>query len=421
MIPLQYRIHTGRRLNLKNPQRFTEKLQLYKLKYRNPLMLRCTDKYEVRNVVAEMGFGDILIPLVGIYDSTDAIDFESLPLQFVAKTTDGGGGNQVLICRDRRDLDANTFYSTLDGWLKAPKARNAGREWAYENNYPRRIVIEEFISDGKNKDIPDYKFFCFDGEPMYCQVIGNRSTDETIDFYDMEWRHMEFRGLNKACNNADSELPEPWNFDGMKALASKLAAGFPFVRVDLYNTGENIYFGELTFYPASGLGHFTPDCWDNKIGSLMNVPENQLSKIGGGKWLIDRCVCSRVEAESLIDYKFFCFNGKVKMIYVITGRTLGKGAELGIYTPDLEKMDVRRNDELIPTEQVTMPANFDKMTAIAQALSAPFPHVRVDLYNVQGKIYFGELTFYDGSGYMSFTPDSFDFDLGAMWANVTSV
>lgn len=100
---------------------------------------------------------------------------------------------------------------------------------------------------------------------------------------------------------------------------------------------------------------------------------------------------------------------------------MGKGAELGIYTPDLEKMDVRRNDELIPTEQVTMPANFDKMTAIAQALSAPFPHVRVDLYNVQGKIYFGELTFYDGSGYMSFTPDSFDFDLGAMWANVTSV
>ena len=92
---------------------------------------------------------------------------------------------------------------------------------------------------------------------------------------------MEFRGLNKACNNADSELPEPWNFDGMKALASKLAAGFPFVRVDLYNTGENIYFGELTFYPASGLGHFTPDCWDNKIGSLMNVTENQLSKMGG--------------------------------------------------------------------------------------------------------------------------------------------
>ena len=100
---------------------------------------------------------------------------------------------------------------------------------------------------------------------------------------------------------------------------------------------------------------------------------------------------------------------------------MGKGAELGIYTPDLEKMDVRRNDELIPTEQLTKPANFDKMTAIAQALSAPFPHVRVDLYNVQGKIYFGELTFYDGSGYMSFTPDSFDFDLGAMWANVTSV
>ena len=110
MIPLQYRIHTGRRLNLKNPQRFTEKLQLYKLKYRNPLMLRCTDKYEVRSVVKEMGLADILIPLIGVYDSAEAIDFEKLPMQIVAKTTDGGGGHQVFICRDKRELGKNEFF-----------------------------------------------------------------------------------------------------------------------------------------------------------------------------------------------------------------------------------------------------------------------------------------------------------------------
>ena len=114
MIPLQYRRHTGRRLNLKNPQRFTEKLQLYKLKYRNPLMLRCTDKYEVRSVVKEMGLADILIPLIGVYDSAEAIDFEKLPMQFVAKTTDGGGGNQVFICRDKRELDKNEFFSKVN-------------------------------------------------------------------------------------------------------------------------------------------------------------------------------------------------------------------------------------------------------------------------------------------------------------------
>lgn len=109
MVPLQYKIHTGRRLNLKNPQRFTEKLQLYKLKYRNPLMLRCTDKYEVRSVVNEMGLVDILIPLIGVYDSSESIEFESLPQQFVAKTTDGGGGNQIFICRDKREVDTDVF------------------------------------------------------------------------------------------------------------------------------------------------------------------------------------------------------------------------------------------------------------------------------------------------------------------------
>lgn len=244
-------------------------------------MLRCTDKYEVRSVVKEMGLADILIPLIGVYDSAEAIDFEKLPMQFVAKTTDGGGGNQVFICRDKRELDKNEFFSKVNEWFKAPKAKNAGREWAYENGYPRRVVIEELISDVKHKDIPDYKFFCFDGVPVYCQVIGSRTTEETIDFYDMEWNHMEFRGLNAACNNADQRMPEPDNFAGMKKLVCKLSAGYPFVRVDLYNTGNNIYFGELTFYPASGFGHFTPDCWDKKIGELMTVPECSFRKFGG--------------------------------------------------------------------------------------------------------------------------------------------
>lgn len=279
MIPLQYWIHTGRRLNLKNPQRFTEKLQLYKLKYRNPLMLKCTDKYEVRSVVNEMGLGEFLIPLIGVYDSAAAIDFESLPLQFVAKTTDGGGGNQVLICRDKCQLDKNEFFLKINEWFKAPKAKNAGREWAYENGYPRRVVIEQLVTDGKNKDIPDYKFFCFNGNPVYCQVIGSRSTTETIDFYDMEWKHMEFRGLNILCNNADILLPKPDNFEGMKKLACKLSVGFPFVRVDLYDTGNNIYFGELTFYPASGFGHFIPDYWDKKIGQLLEMQETKLGEL----------------------------------------------------------------------------------------------------------------------------------------------
>lgn len=265
-IPLQYRIYTGRRLNLKNPQRFTEKLQLYKLKYRNPLMLRCTDKYEVRKVIEEMGFADILIPLIGVYESIEEIDYAVLPTQFVAKTTDGGGGNQVLLCHDKIKLGEFAFYDIVNDWIKAPKAKNVGREWAYENGYPRRIIIEHLISDGENKDIPDYKFYCFNGVPRYCQMIGSRSTEETIDFYDMNWNHMPFVGLNPACKNSRIPLARPLHFDAMKKIASELSQNFPFVRVDLYDTGEKIYFGELTFYPASGYGRFDPDSFDFELG-----------------------------------------------------------------------------------------------------------------------------------------------------------
>lgn len=414
MIPIQYRIHTGRKLNLKHPKRFTEKLQVYKLKYRNPLMLRCTDKYEVRSVIEEAGLKDILIPLVGVYDNAVKIDFETLPNQFVAKTTDGGGGNQVLICHNKNDLGAKNFYDRINQWFKAPKGKNAGREWAYENKYPRRVIIEKLITDGVSKDLPDYKFYCFNGVPKYCQVIKNRSENELIDFFDMDWNLMPFCGLNPACKNSAEVIPKPENFEEMKHCASELSKNYPFVRVDLYINNAHIYFGELTFYPASGFGHFTPDLWDERLGELLSIPGSNLIKqnrvsvfFGGGKSLTISAFIQR----SLIDYKFFCFGGKVKMIYVITDRDIGLNAKLGIYNTDFKKLDVCRNDELASNVVMQKPENFEEMINIAEKL-AIFPHVRVDLYNVKGKIYFGELTFYDGSGYMSYSPDSFDFELG---------
>lgn len=273
MLRLQYWLQTGRKLNLKNPKRFTEKLQLYKMKYRNPDMLRCTDKYEVRKYIEEKGLGEFLIPLIGVYNSVEEIDYTNLPNQFVAKTTDGGGGNQVLICKDKHALSEQNFKQRLNGWMSARKIKKqAGREWAYENNYPRRIIIEELIGDDNvRKDLCDYKFFCFEGKPHYCQLIQDRSTIETIDFYDMEWNHMPFRGLNPKCGPALQIADKPEGFEQMKNIARKLSKGFPFVRVDLYSVKERVYFGELTFYPASGYGHFTPDEWDEKLGELMGI------------------------------------------------------------------------------------------------------------------------------------------------------
>lgn len=120
-------------------------------------------------------------------------------------------------------------------------------------------------------------------------------------------------------------------------------------------------------------------------------------------------------ANELIDYKFFCFNGEVGIIYGVNGRNLGEGAQIGIYDKNFNKLNVSRDDEFTQDVALKKPENFDKMVFIAERIAQHFPHVRVDLYNISGKIYFGELTFYDGSGYMSFTPDSFDEQLGKMW------
>ena len=224
--------------------------------------------------------GEYLIPLIGIFDKVEDIDFNALPRQFVAKTTDGGGGNQVLICKDKAKLSEKDFRERLYGWMSMPQQKKpSGREWAYENNFPRRIMIEELIGNERMKDLPDYKFFCFDGKPMYCQLIQDRATKETIDFYDMEWNHMPFYGLNPLHGPAARPAAKPQGFEQMKEIAAKLSKGYPFVRVDLYNVEGTTFFGELTFYPASGYGHFTPDEWDERLGNLLHIPDNQL--IGG--------------------------------------------------------------------------------------------------------------------------------------------
>lgn len=411
MLKLQYWLQTGRIPNLKSPKRFTEKMQLYKMKYRNPDMLRCTDKYEVRKYIEEKGFGQYLIPLIGVYNTVEEIDYSKLPNKFVAKTTDGGGGNQVLICKDKHTLSEEVFKERLNGWMSARKVKKqAGREWAYENNYPRRIIIEELIgADNIKKDLCDYKFFCFNGEPHYCQLIQDRSTEETIDFYDMEWNHMPFKGLNPQCGSALHKTDKPEDFEQMKSIARRLSKGFLFVRVDLYSIKKDVYFGELTFYPASGYGHFTPDEWDEKLGDLLMIPKECL--LGGGKYLIIKDIIEDV--NDLKDYKFMCFNGQLSYVYGMSNRNVGDGAQMGIYDKDFNLIkNVFSSDTKPQLVTMAQPLNFNIMKTIAETLSKDFPHVRVDLYNIAGNIYFGELTFYDGSGYMTFTPDSFDEEMG---------
>ena len=266
IVRIQYRIKTNRKLNLKNPKRYTEKLQLYKLFYRNPLMEKCVDKYEVREYIKEKGLEEILIPCFGVFNSVEEINFECLPDQFVLKDTLGGGGLSTIIVTDRSQLNIKKTKTILNRWLKSNYGKHPGREWVYDNKR-NRIIAEAYIPSSNN--------------------------------------------------------------DG-----------------------------------------------------------------------------------GLIEYKFFCFAGKVKYLYGIADRTLGKGAGLGVFNRNFEPLNVERCDEKKLERKLIKPDNFDEMVKIAEKLSQPFPHARIDLYDQNNNIQFGEITFFDGSGYMMFEPDSFDFELG---------
>lgn len=274
MLRLQYRLKMGFWPDFKHPKRFTEKLQIYKMRYRNPLMPICVDKYRVREYVKSKGLESILNELYGVYDRAEDIPFDKLPNEYVIKTTDGSGGNNVLLVRNASELNMAHTIDTVNSWLGV-KDINAGREWAYTINDKSRIIVEALINS--KTDLFDYKFFCFSGHVYICQIISNRFTNESIDFYDLNWKHRDglvgFLELNSEIGNSPVGIPHPSNLTQMVRIAETLSANFPFVRVDLYNVEGRIYFGELTFYPASGYGHFTQDDFDYELGALFDIKD----------------------------------------------------------------------------------------------------------------------------------------------------
>jgi len=271
MIKLQYKIKTGRKLDLKNPKRYTEKLQWYKLNYRDPLMTKCSDKYLVREYVEKKGLKGILNPLYGVYKSVDEINFEMLPESFAIKHTNGSGSN--IFVKEKTKVNSNDIIMTISSWMNK-KIINYGREWCYYHVEPR-IVIEKLIERDENNDIPDYKFFCFNGKVKYLYTMVDYVDDHkkgrcsffTPDFQKLPYRRSEYMEINR-------DIPKPKNFEKMIEIAEILSEEFPHVRVDLYNIKGEIIFGELTFYNASGYTVFSPDEFDFILGKEFRLPIN---------------------------------------------------------------------------------------------------------------------------------------------------
>lgn len=267
MLPVQYCIKLGRWCRLKNPQRWTEKLQVYKMFYRNPVLHQCVDKYEVRKYVESKGCADTLVKLYGVWDHASEIDFSKLPASFVLKTTNGGGGEDVALVRDKDKTDLAEKVRFLDA--KRVKEVNGGREWAYTGIKKPRIIAEELLVNTENPEagVEDFKILCFNGRPWYIIVDKDRYIDHKRNFYTTSWERVS---VTTDHEQFETPYPKPKNFEDMMEVARKLSADFPFVRVDLYNIDGKIYFGELTFYPWTGYVQFTPDEFDFTLGKLMD-------------------------------------------------------------------------------------------------------------------------------------------------------
>lgn len=265
-LKIMYFRNMKKKLNLKQPKTYNEKIQWLKINDRNPIYTSLVDKYEVRNYVEEKIGKQYLIPLLGVWTNVDDIDISRLPNQFVLKTNHDSGG--VRICKSKDKFDFAEAKSFLNKRMKE-NYYYLLREWPYKN-VKKRIIAEEYLNDLDNVDLADYKFFCFNGKVKFLFVATERhSKEETkFDFFDSEFNHLE---IQNGHPNSDKKLKKPFNFDEMITLAERLSEDIKHVRVDLYSVNNKIYFGELTFHHFSGVVPFKPEKWDYEFGEMLDI------------------------------------------------------------------------------------------------------------------------------------------------------
>lgn len=267
-LQIKYRYKFNKKLDLKKPQTFNEKLQWLKLYDRNPEYTKMVDKYEAKKYVANIIGEEYIIPTLGVYDKFEDINFATLPNQFVIKCTHDSGG--LIICKDKTKLNIKEARKKINKSLK----RNyfyTGREWPYKNVKPR-IIAEQYMVDESGTELKDYKFFCFNGEPKLLFVAKDRPYATKFNYYDMDFKKLPFKQHYKNFNDY---IEKPKGFEKMIELSRKLSKDIPHVRVDFYDINGKVYFGELTFYHFSGFEKFEPEEWDRILGDMLKLPKEK--------------------------------------------------------------------------------------------------------------------------------------------------
>lgn len=264
----------GQKLDLKHPKTFNQKLQWLKLHDHNPEYINLVDKYEVKNIVKEKIGEQYIIPTIGVWNSFDEIDFNSLPDQFVLKCTHDSGS--AVICHRKEEFDLNNAKLKLENGLKN-NFFYSGREWPYKYIKPR-IIAEKYMVDKNTGRLDDYKFFCFNGVVDNVMVVRDRSKG-TPKFYhfDKEWNLCRFNRLTRSLPDGYKEEKPPF-IDDMIDLAEILSKNMIHVRIDLYEANGQIYFGEYTFYNQGGWETGFDDYSDNYLGSLIKLPTDDIER-----------------------------------------------------------------------------------------------------------------------------------------------
>lgn len=265
-LEILYNYKMGKKLDLDNPITYNEKLQWLKLYDKNPLYTKLVDKYEVRKYISEKIGDKYLIPLIGVWNSFDEINFDLLPNQFVLKCTHDSGG--LVICKDKTKLNINEVRKKLERGLRRNYFTNT-REWPYKNVKPR-IIAEKYMVDESGIQLKDYKIFCFDGEPKTLFVATDRGIDTKFDFFDINFKKIS---VKQHYDNSHKSINKPQGFKTMLELSKKLSQDMPHVRIDFYDICGKVYFGEMTFYHFSGLERFEPESYDYEFGKWISLPK----------------------------------------------------------------------------------------------------------------------------------------------------
>ena len=267
-IRILFRCKMGFKLNLKEPRLFVEKIQWLKLYNRKPEYTTFVDKHAVKKYISQCVGRNYVIPTLGVWNNAKEIDFDSLPNQFVLKCNHNSGLG-MCICKDKSKLNIGKVQAALKKGFNEDYYY-LGREWPYKN-VKRKIICEKYMTDG-NDQLADYKIHNFNGIPRVILVCRDRFKESglTEDFFSDKWEHLNIQ--RPGHPNSQQVIPKPSELNEMLLLSRQLSKDIPFVRTDFYTIQGKVYFGEITFYPASGMDRFEPDTIDQQFGEWLNLP-----------------------------------------------------------------------------------------------------------------------------------------------------